>query len=396
MLSEKQAFGVIEYASSFFTRFACCQLHFVKRCKTQIFLLRLRLLGYRWFVGMLRNELYIVSCYSKLTHYLLKGRVCTTEQTKQKLMKITNILLKQEDLYGELKQAVDEFYELLIDLTGIDGNNRKNQDDILLPNGKAIGTLWAARCVREFMRTKRFVQGLHQAVVDAKVRFPGQRIRILYAGTGPFATLLLPLTTVFSSEEIACTLLEINPGSIAALHQVIARLELQDYVVQIVQCDATAYQPPNAPHIVVTEVMQNALKKEPQVAVTLNLVPQLLPGGILIPQQVRVDAAFVRFSEKEGVMHTTPQPVFCLNKETRLQNVQCTVAVDLSEGRKKGCRQLALLTTIRVYGQVELTVNQCSLTIPSIVKLYTSASQIPEQVFFRYLMGKVPHFEYYD
>lgn len=161
-----------------------------------------------------------------------------TNNFKNELKRITDIFLTPQDNYGDLFNEADALYQLLLTVSGLDPDETISREDIYLPEGKALGPIWAARCVKEFMRTKRFLSGIFKAVKEAQKRFPGTQLHILYAGTGPFATLILPLTTAFSSREICFTLLEINPHSIECLRRTLKAFEIEDYVNDIVCCDA--------------------------------------------------------------------------------------------------------------------------------------------------------------
>ena len=46
-------------------------------------------------------------------------------------------------------------------------------------------------CVDDIMRTRRFVRGVYHAMADMLNAREG-KINLLYAGTGPFAMLVLP------------------------------------------------------------------------------------------------------------------------------------------------------------------------------------------------------------
>ncbi len=331
----------------------------------------------------------------------------------RELEEITKVLLKSEDNFGELKQAIDDLEQLFLSVTEFDVHNPEIREDIHLSTGKAIGPLWAAMCVKEILRTKRFISGLYQGIRAALERFTSP-IRILYAGTGPFATLAIPLTTVFSSEEIHFTFLDINPKSIQYVKKIIRAFAAEEYVIQIVQGDATEFRSDQPFHLIITETMQNALQKEPQVSITMNLVPQIVPDGILIPQNIIVEAALLNpkknderimgLTDSENCYHILGK-IFELNKNTARQfsssniNIGETsyfpeVVLAFPQDVSAGFRQLCLLTTIQVYDEVILNHWQCSLNLPMKLMELDLHNSKPNWLSFQYLLSAKPGFKY--
>lgn len=330
---------------------------------------------------------------------------------KEELKEITEILIKSKDDYGEMKKATDDLYDLLVTVSGLEENDEDSRKDYYLPKGKAIGTVWAAMCVKEFMRTKKFVRGVFLGIKRAKEKFPNRKIHILYAGTGPFATLMLPLTTIFSSSEVGFTLLEINTHSIENLRKVIKTFNAQEYVDNIVQCDATEYKADKDKpiHMIVTETMQRALKKEPQVAITLNLVPQMEEGGILIPQNISIEAGLLdpkRDMEKmmgvEGAERDycyNLKKIFELNKEMALAKDKKAkffeeVEVEIYDYIEKRYKDLNLFTNIQVFEEERLTYNQCSLNMREKVIDIDWNNDTMKKVSFQYVINETPRFIY--
>lgn len=210
------------------------------------------------------------------------------------LKPITDELLSPLGDRARLRAAATELYSLFSSVTGIaaDSTRPDDSDGTRLASGKAVSPEDAAACLLDYGRTSKFLRGTHAAILEARKRFPGTTIEILYAGCGPFAPLAVPLTGRFSPAEIRFTLLDIHERSLDAARHIFRTFGLTAFVRDYIRCDAASYRhdPRRAIHIVLTETMQAALEVEPQAAITMNLAPQISPGGIFIPERVAVDA----------------------------------------------------------------------------------------------------------
>jgi hypothetical protein len=227
------------------------------------------------------------------------------------------------------------------------------------------------------------------AIVEARRRFPGSAIEILYAGCGPLAPLAIPLMTQFPPAQVQFTLLDIHAQSLKRVQRVVDLLELTEYVREYVRADAAAYTHPRPLHVVVTETMQRALTREPQVAITVNLAPQLCPGGIFVPERVAIDAYFSdarrEFMRSDSANHDTSSAepngqarielgrVFELTAETAVQvspldvahrSVFLPAAAIEFPDELAAKLTLALSTTITVFGTIVLEEYESGLTQP--------------------------------
>jgi len=229
---------------------------------------------------------------------------------------------------------------------------------------------------------------------------PHTVIEILYAGCGPFAPLAIPLTSRFSPAEIQFTLLDIHTRSVEATRRVFQAFGLTAFVRDYIQCDAASYQQEadQVIHIVLVETMQAALEKEPQVAITINLAPQLCPGGIFIPERIAVDCYLCELAKEftihpvdageansllagsgkdkvraklGGVLELTAESCRNLSAsgsgvehggESLFPKVTLDVPKDLD-----GDFNLMLLTTINVFDSITLSGDESGLTCPKIL-----------------------------
>jgi len=280
--------------------------------------------------------------------------------------------------------------------------------EIRTSNGLALSTDMAAMCAGDFVRTVEFLRGMHAAVIDVRERFPSRPARVLYAGCGPYATLAVPLMTVFSAAEATFTLLDIQPESIESARSVVNSLGLSGSVSGFEITDATQYLISPAalsdvvlPDIILIEIMQACLEAEPQVAVARNLIKQA-PQAILVPEEVRISLAYadplVEFDrtapEKARKDRLTVGPVFIFNRDTvnkwsedksgRL--VGAVVQIPLQIGER--CQPI-LFTTIRTYRDHIISEYESGLTHPRIAAIEGSC-RAGDRIQFYYEPGLHP------
>ncbi len=349
------------------------------------------------------------------------------EARRQKLGEITAVILDAEALPGILLNACHEMYALFGCITGVgeESEQREDQKDIFLDSGKALAPIDAARCVNDMARTSVYLRGLQDGIAEAMRRFDGS-VNVLYAGCGPYATLAVPLMTRFSPGSVNFTLMDINERSLNAAMVLIKELGLEDYVDDYLLCDAVTYDhPKDKPvHLIVTETMQRAFDKEPQVALTLNLARQLAEGGIFIPERITISACLAHMGSEHTLYPAGSElPEEDLEDPARnrkrlplgpLLDFTAESAVELSGKIKEDGKGrpvfppvkvsvpedidgifdvVMLLTHINVYGRHRLGDYDSGLTNPLVLNDLGRPNS-GCSIEFRYLLGERPGYEW--
>lgn len=235
-----------------------------------------------------------------------------------------------------------------------------------LPSGWAISPVQAGLCAREPYRSAAFMQGLALAVRERLGVSGGRPVRVLYAGCGPFALLALPVMAVLDADLVQFAILDVHAQTLDYARELIASLGLDSHVTAYLCADAAAYRIPAdaMPDVIVSETMNTALGKEPQVAILRNLHAQA-PAATVLPAAVTVHLGLDRRAPDEPC--TDWGRVFALDAEAlrAWQHEQGdslpAASIRLPEVLEQAPR---LLTRIRVHGDIVLGDHECSLNLP--------------------------------
>ncbi|WP_299335931.1 hypothetical protein [uncultured Psychroserpens sp.] len=321
---------------------------------------------------------------------------------KQELLRITATYFENTIDYGRLTTSSKAYGDLLKRIIDTELDHREAREDIHFNNGKALGPLWAAMCLDDIMRTRQFVRGIEKAFKD-KIK-TNTKLQVLYAGTGPFATLLLPVLLRYPNANISYTFLEINPISLKLVKHVVSTLGLDNYDISFVQDDASCYRyGAQQPDIIISETMQRALDKEQQVPIFYNLMQQAKPEAIFIPEKIKLFLA----TQTKGIpsldlgnthYHKLVQ-VYEVSKESMIDSVDTNalhfpkVNTVINKDQLKERSQLYVLTDIQVYEDEHLLVNQSGLTVPKPIPHHYDDFNSDLHITTQYCVGAVPELE---
>ncbi len=329
---------------------------------------------------------------------------------KKELKQIGTVLSKNEIDFKEISDAVKQYKALVYKASNIDIESESQRTNIDFENGMALGTIWAAMCLDDMMRTKLFIKGLMEAVEKHQAENRGTT-HILYAGTGPFATLILPVLANYSPDEVKCTLMEINGESFKYVQGVIEMVGFSDHVTNFIQADASKVQleNPELIDIIVTETMQRALDSEQQVPIVMNLLKQLRKDVILIPEKINVvaclaDMGKLHESESESEYCERLGSVIELSKEG-LQSKPYDLKGEnqihfhqknfkLKKETIKKFNQLTLLTEIQVFGDTWIRPYQSGLTIHKVLMEIPSDILVDIDYKMQYIVSEEPEIIY--
>jgi hypothetical protein len=318
-----------------------------------------------------------------------------------------SVLLFGDDDDSRIGAAAASLDRLFRDITGVreDTVDPRDRSAISAPAGSAISPLDAGRCLLDPRRTAIYLRGVHGAIQEAQQRFPGEVIHVLYAGCGPFAPLCLPLLPLFAGQAVRFTLLDVHARAVECVQALLAALRLEGANADCLVCDATRYHDPDhrSLHVVVSETMQQALEKEPQVAILMNTAPQLKAGGLMVPEMIAVDAVLTDLSRELGGDGVVPEPwsgrvplgrILEVDRERACAWAASGVRSHLPPARialpstVAAQYSLVLATTIRTFGAHELREYESGLTYPLMVNGWRAG----EELEFTYRLGEKPGF----
>lgn len=250
----------------------------------------------------------MLKIFVKINHSLPVNQACRMKNDQhpeagydfatETIQVLAAYLLDAEIERSHEEAIIDRLHERYAEMalvSGFDGADAW-KNDVQASSGMAISVNEAARCLLDYRRTGQFFRGIYRAIHDARKKYPGETIEVLYAGCGPYAPFFTMVASLFSPQEVQFTLVEINGESLQVAKKLIHNMGLDPYLRECFEADATLLRLPEPLryHILFSETMDAALEREPIISIFLNLLPQLREEIFVIPRNVIVEGVFYR------------------------------------------------------------------------------------------------------
>ncbi|MDO6674749.1 hypothetical protein Q4517_04210 [Tenacibaculum sp. 1_MG-2023] len=324
---------------------------------------------------------------------------------KKELLRITSKFFDETSNYSS---ALKEYKQLLFRISNEAINNEEHRNNVQLENGVAIGTLWAANCLDDLERTLKFIKGIDIAIQE-KIH-QKDSLHILYAGTGPFASLILPFVLKYADFNITYSFLEINPLSFEILKSTIKKLDLENHNINFINQDATKYQFPKnfSPDIIISETMQRALDSEQQVSVFYNLMRQSNSDTAFIPEKITLAIGTSSYKNDEPSIqqkyYREHHKVFEVSKkalnsgewlfEKKSNKLGFTEKRTILRKKELStASEIVVMTEITIYKNEKLIINESGLTVPKYIQNVSNNKKESLTIKSKYVIGSEPKLE---
>ncbi|MEP3654955.1 MAG: hypothetical protein ABJO36_08665 [Litorimonas sp.] len=316
-----------------------------------------------------------------------------TNQIKQRLSELTNILLDDANSIYTLRPETLETRDILETQSETFRRHQEIEtDETRTAQGLAISPTMAAMCTDDFVRTITYLRGLNAAIRDLRRDNAKNPLRVLYAGTGPYAVLAIPLMTVWSSDEVVFEILDIHDTSIEAVKTIVQNLDLGSHVSAYHCIDAMEYtpHPDNFPDIIIAEVMLAGLENEPQVAVTRSLTKKM-PDALFLPESIEVSAYTEDPDHDLGTVFKFDKSMFGMAANDANMLPASTLKIpekpSSTQEHQRPSTHIFLQTRVQVYGTHTLEKNDSGLTVP---QLFNCDFEYGKPLKIAYQMGENP------
>ncbi|WP_157834701.1 hypothetical protein [Oceanospirillum beijerinckii] len=226
------------------------------------------------------------------------------EALQHSLEQLTELLLiNSRPDHDQLADAFSESnIRLLNSFKLADLNETELNQSFINKHGLVISVKDTLNTVNDIYRVRSFIRGIHSALNETD---SSRVTHIVYPACGPFAPLLLPLIRHYKakgvfSPNLKISLLDIQPGAVKVLNQLIDDLDIREYIHEVLCMDVMDYQPELPIDLLVLEALQHGFTKEGHMAFACHLSQFLSAEARMIPEKLSV-TAFLNKGQREYV-----------------------------------------------------------------------------------------------
>jgi len=341
---------------------------------------------------------------------------------KLDLVTLIDCLNDQQAPFSVHCQMLDQFMTYCQCITNVQADVTFDAfaPDTHLPSGMAINPQSAAQCVSDYHRTIGFIRAIYAGVEQLlNKQTSAVCLNLLYAGCGPYATLMLAVIAKFQNSNIHFHLLDIHQTALDSAQILLDHFYIPDEIYSFYCEDACEFVPNIKFDLIVAETMQKALEQEPQFQLTANLSQYVAPNGFFIPQSINLQLSLIFWKQeldeskrnKSKLLKTDTQQferinigeAVSLSKDSAqgwlAKKVEASINPYLDFGKfntpafnKQNNYDFAILTHIQLFETHYLEEYDSDLTLPT--KLHdVSPAKSNAQYHLKYELGSYPRFE---